>query len=408
MTSKRPLAGGPSPERLARLPERLPSLLQGAGLDGWIVFTRESSADCIAAEVAAERAVARMACLFGKIDGTLRRVAIAASYDVTPLVESGLYDEIIPYRAEGIRPHLAAWVPRLGPGSIGIDSSRDIPVADGLSSGMRAYLEEAAGEAARRFVSAERLIVDLVGSRTPEELALIEEAVLRTQRVARAALTRDHIRAGVTTERDLQAIMTRMVEEGGDEVEFLSINVGPTRGHSEPSDRVIASGDLLRIDFGIRHQGFCSDIQRTAYVLAKGESRPPAEIERMWTVNRESFRACLSAIRPGATGLDADTAARSVIEGAGYQGYPHGAGHALGARVHEIGPILGPNWPERYGSTVHLPLRIGQVLAVEPIVYGPDPRTGETLHIGLEHDVVVTEEGCRIIGEDQEEMWMLG
>jgi Xaa-Pro aminopeptidase len=285
-----------------------------------------------------------MACLFGKIDGRLRRVAIAASYDVTPLAESGLYDEIIAYRAEGIRPHLAAWVPRLGPGPIGIDVSRDISIADGLSSGMRAYLEEAVGATARRFVSAERLVVDLVGSRTPEEVALTEEAVLRSQRVARAALTGEHVRAGVTTERDLQATMTRMVEEGGDQVEFLSINVGPTRGHSEPTDRVIAPGDLLRIDFGIRHRGFCSDIQRTAYVLGEGESGPPEAIERMWSVNRESFRACLSAIRPGATGLDADTAARAVIERAGYEGYPHAAGHALGARVHEIGPILGPDW----------------------------------------------------------------
>src|SRR5262245_32293569 len=108
MVTKEPLPD----ERRRRLPERLPGLLAAAGLDGWIVFTRESSPDCIAAEVAAERAVARMACLFGKIEGQVRRVAIAASYDVTPLVESGLYDEVIAYRAEGIRPHLGVWVPK--------------------------------------------------------------------------------------------------------------------------------------------------------------------------------------------------------------------------------------------------------------------------------------------------------
>src|SRR4051812_14214699 len=90
----------PPKERLRRLPERLLSLLDDAGLDGWIVFPREGSPDCIAAEVAAGRAVARTACLFGRIGDRIRRVAIAASYDVTPLAESGLYDEIIAYRAE--------------------------------------------------------------------------------------------------------------------------------------------------------------------------------------------------------------------------------------------------------------------------------------------------------------------
>lgn len=76
--------------------------------------------------------------------------------------------------------------------------------------------------------------------------------------------------------------------------------------------------------------------------------------------------------------------------------------------MHDIGPILGPDWPERYGVAAHLPLRQGQVLAVEPTVYAPDPRTGELLHIGLEHDVVVTADGCRLIGEDQPEIWVVG
>ncbi|MBI4955704.1 MAG: M24 family metallopeptidase, partial [Myxococcales bacterium] len=318
----------------------LAELLRRAALDGWVVFTREASVDPVAPYVGAERAVARLACLFGRIDGALGRVAIAASYDTTPLEESGLYQKIVPYGSEGAKPHLREWLGRMQGSRIGIDASRDIPMADGLAAGMRGYLEESVGsEQARRFVSAERLVVDLVGSRSPEEVAVLSEAVLRTQRIARAALVSEHVRAGRSTERDLGAVMTRMTEAGGDVVEFLSINVGPTRGHSDPTDRIVAPGDVLRIDFGIRHRGFCSDIQRTAYVLAPGETAPPEAITRMWRVNREAYRAALAALRPGATGLDVDRAARAVVEGAGYAGYQHAAGHALGTRVHEIGPI---------------------------------------------------------------------
>ena len=127
----------------------------------------------------------------------------------------------------------------------------------------------------------------------------------------------------------------------------------------------------------------------------------------MWEVNREAFAAALKAMRPGARGLDVDTAARSVIEAAGYEGYPHAAGHPVGKLVHDVGPILGPDWPDRYGTSVHLRLGADQVYAVEPIVYAQDPRTGETLHVGLEHDVLVTTDGCRLIGEDQPELWIL-
>jgi Xaa-Pro aminopeptidase len=393
--------------RFQRLVSRLPEIFARAEVDAWIVFTRESSPDPVASYIGADKAVARMACLFGRIDGVERRIAICASYDTQPIAETGLYDEIVAYRAEGAKPHLAAWVPRLE-GHLGVNTSRDIPVADGLSSGMRAYLLEAVGrDTGRRLVSAERFVVELVGGRTPEEVAILEEAVVRTQRVARAALSAEHVRAGTTRETDLAAVMTRMVEALGDRVEFLSIVVGPERGHSEPTDRVIAAGDLLRIDFGIRHRGLCSDIQRTAYVLAPGESSPPPAIARMWEVNRAAFHAALSALRPGATGVQVDTAARSVIVEAGYEGYPHGAGHCIGTRVHEIGPILGPDWPERYGCTVHLPIREHQVLAVEPAVYALDPRTSERIHIGLEHDVVITDSGCRILGEDQEDIWLI-
>jgi Xaa-Pro aminopeptidase len=398
----------PDLARFRHLLPRLPEALVAAGLDAWVVFTRESSADPLAGYVGAEMAVARMACLFGRIDGRDRRIAICASYDTQPLEDAGIYDEIIAYRAEGAKPHLGSWLPRLE-GRIGIDTSRDIPVADGLASGMRVYLEEAIGPAhALRLVTAERFIADLVGGRTRAEVAIIEEAVIRTQRIARAALCDGHIRPGVTTEKDLAAIMKKMVEAGGDEVEFVTIVVGPERGHSEPSDRVIAPGDLLRIDFGIRHRGYCSDIQRTAYLLAPGESAPPAEITRMWEVNRASFHAALAVLRPGATGLEVDTAARAVVVEAGYPSYPHAAGHCVGTRVHEIGPILGPDWPERYGCTVHLPIRENHVLAVEPAVTAPDPRRPEErIHIGLEHDVVITETGYRILGEDQEFIWLL-
>jgi Xaa-Pro aminopeptidase len=390
------------------LADRLPELLDRHGLSAWLIFTRESTPDPLASRFGAGEAVGRTACLFGRCDGRFRRVALCASFDVSPLEACGLYDEIVPHRSEGVRPHLADWLPRFGPGPVGINESRDIPVADGLASGMRAYLVEAVGdEQARRLTGAEGLVADLLGTRSPDELAAIEAVVLRTQEVLLAAFSGAHVRPGVTTEREFAATITQLTEEAGDRVEFLSVNVGPTRGHSEPTDRVIEPGDLLRVDFGIRRGAHCSDIQRTAWVRDGGSEEPPPAIRRMWEVNRSAFAAALEAMRPGARGLDVDAAARGVIEAAGYEGYPHAAGHPVGRLVHDVGPILGPDWPDRYGTSVHLRLGPDQVYAVEPIVYAEDPRTGDTIHVGLEHDVVVTADGCRLIGEDQPELWLI-
>ncbi|MBM4345569.1 MAG: aminopeptidase P family protein [Deltaproteobacteria bacterium] len=391
------------------LVKRIATLLDAHGLTAWLVLTREASRDPVAAHLGAGHAVARTACVFGRVDGQMRRVAVAASYDVAPLQACGLYDTVVGYKQEGLRPHLAAWLRRLDVGAVGINESRDVPLADGLSAGMRSYLHQLCDpELAGRLATAERLVIDLLSHRSAADLRTIEAAVLRTQAVARQVLAGGAIVVGRSTEREVAEALRAAVVAGGDHLEFVSVNVGASRGHGGPTDRPLNVGDLLRVDFGIKHRGFCSDLQRTIYLTAPGFARPPAEIARMWAVNRAAFAAALQAIRPGATGCEVDAAARAVVTAAGYPSYPHATGHALGREVHDIGPILGPDWPERYGMTVHLPLRAGQVLAVEPAVYGPDPRSAELLHIAVEHDVVVTEDGCRLLGEDQPEIWVVG
>ena len=50
---------------------------------------------------------------------------------------------------------------------------------------------------------------------------------------------------------------------------FGSVVVGPQRGHSEPTDRVIERGDVIRIDWGASYGGYCADVQRMADDMRK-------------------------------------------------------------------------------------------------------------------------------------------
>ncbi|MFQ5753907.1 MAG: M24 family metallopeptidase, partial [bacterium] len=374
-------------------------------VDMWLIFTRENSEDPILPTIGIKHIVARGAFIFSIKNGEYKKIAIAASYDVSPIAATGLYDQVISYKTEGVKPHLKAWIEKLNPDKIALNYSRDVTIADGLTIGMKNYLEETLGARySQRFISAERLIVSLIGKKLPMEITALKTAVLATQEIIKETLTAENIEIGVTTEKDLGNFMTRRTKERGMEVAFMSIVVGPNRGHSGPTERTIKSGDLIRIDFGVRYEGYAADIQRTAYVLKPVEDEPPAVIQHLWDVALKANRACIAAIKPGLTGNDIDKIGRQILLDAGFEGYPHGAGHAIGLKVHDVGAILGPDWKERYGNTVFLPLEVEQVYAVEPILYAVDPRTEEEINIGLEEDVIVTESGAEYIGEPQTEL----
>jgi Xaa-Pro aminopeptidase len=167
-------------------------------------------------------------------------------------------------------------------------------------------------------------------------------------------------------------------EEGADEPAFESIvGSGPTgaRPHARAGDRVIQTGELVVIDTGARVDGYVSDYTRT---FATGELDD--ELSEAYGVVLAAQQAGLDAIRAGVTGVDADAAARDVIEGSDFSGtFGHGLGHGLGLDVHES-PRLSTESPDT--------LAAGNVVTVEPGVYLPG-RFG----IRIEDDVVVTEDG---------------
>lgn len=385
-------------ERVDRL---LPHAMESHDIDLWLVFTREEAADPLAEDLGGGDAVARMALLFDRSKRGLRKTAIAASYDIVPLEETGIYDEVLSYKSEGIKPHLKKFVEDLDPQRIAVNTSRDMPIADGLTVGMRDYLEEVLGEGlAARFVSSEPLVASFRGRRLPSEVEILREAARHTDTLIRDALSRAVITPGVTSEEDVGTYLRSRTAMLGATVPFISVVAGPSRGHAEPSGRVIERGDLVRIDFGITLKGYSTDLQRTAYVLGVGEKVAPPRILKMWATARKAADLQIAAMKPGVSGTEIDAIARKTLQAAGFEGPPHGTGHAIGFAVHDVGPLLGPDWPERYGTTVFLKMEEGQTFAVEPILYAPYKDMGE-IHIGLEEDVVITSGGAEMLHQRQ-------
>jgi Xaa-Pro aminopeptidase len=378
------------------------------GIDMWIVLTREYAVDPLAADFGVEKAVAKTALIFSDNGAKLEKIAIAASYDIDPIIKTGIYDTVISYRDEGLAPHLEKIVTERKPEKIAVNISEDSPIADGLTSGMFKYLKRTLGDK-YEFVSSENIVMSMRSQLLPEEIEIMREAVKITERILEKALSSDVIKPGRTTEKDVANFIKRLmrnykVKPSWDAETCPSVNTGITRGHSEPGDYVIRRGDIVTIDFGINLDGYCTDIQRTAYVLREGEDKPPEHILKMWETNVRAIEEGFKQMRPGVRGIEIDSSARGVIVSSGYDDYPHATGHPIGYSTHEIGPILGPNWEDRYGKKVFYTLRSNQVFALEPSVYLFDKKRGGYLRIGIEEDVLITEDGAEFLSTPQKEL----
>jgi Xaa-Pro aminopeptidase len=182
-----------------------------------------------------------------------------------------------------------------------------------------------------------------------------------------------------------------------------AVNSGPNSaiGHCGPTDIKVERGHLIHFDFGVKYKGFCSDIQRACYVLRAGETEAPPEVQRGFMTARTALEESRRAMKAGVTGKAIDAIAREIVTDSGYPEYPHALGHQLGRVAHDGGALLGPLW-EKYGESPNQLLEVGQVFTIEPGF--PVKGFG---YIGLEEDVLMTEQGAEYFHAPQRELVLL-
>ena len=207
-------------------------------------------------------------------------------------------------------------------------------------------------------VEQERLV------KRPEEVALLRRVAEMGSRAIAAVLPDLEGRSEVAVALRLE---TLMMTDGADPRGFHLVLASGPRGsmpHGRPTDRVIASGDLVTIDFGAALDGYYSDETVTVAVGSSASWQ-----QEIFDVVHRAWEAGIEAVRPGRAASDVDAIVRGIIAEAGYGEYfVHATGHGVGLQLHEGPSLSRPGYRPDMADAI---LEPGMVLTVEPGIYLP-------------------------------------
>jgi len=180
-------------------------------------------------------------------------------------------------------------------------------------------------------------------------------------------LLKDALEPGVTTAELDRIASASLVKEGATPAfkgyrgfpASLCVSVNEEVVHGIPStDKALADGDIVSLDFGAVVDGYFGD---NAVTAAVGETTP--ELEKLLKVTEESMFKGIEAMVPGNHISDIGFAVSSHAERHGYSVVRDFVGHGIGRALHEDPPV--PNYVQ---SGRDPKLAAGMCLAIEPMV----------------------------------------
>ncbi len=241
--------------------------------------------------------------------------------------------------------------------------------------------------------------------KTPAEISAMRES----GRMLATVLTvlRERIAVGMTT-KDLAVIAKDELRALGGQPAFLGYNgfpdvlcvsVNEEVVHGIPGTRIIQTGDIVSMDFGVTYRGMITDAAISVVVGAADSTRT-----KLVQITEASLLAGINQVRAGVHIGDIGHAVETVLKSANYGIVKDLVGHGVGHELHEDPNI--PNYGKKGSGAV---LEAGMTIAIEPMatlgkeaVYvGNDNWTiltrDDSLAAHFEHTVLITEDGAEIL-----------
>lgn len=233
-------------------------------------------------------------------------------------------------------------------------------------------------------------LIGLRRTKDDAELAAMQTAQEIAERALEDVLR--EIRPGVTEKEIAARLQYLMLHYGASDMSFDPIVASGPNGsqpHAVPTEKEIQAGEFVTMDFGCIYGGYCSDMTRTVAV-----GRATEEMRRVYETVLAAQAAGIAAAKEGVTGKAVDSAAREVIQAAGYGEYfSHSFGHGVGVDIHE---------EPRASAANDKPLPAGAVISAEPGIYLPG-----RLGVRIEDVLLITPDGSRNLTKAPKELIIL-
>ena len=298
------------------------------------------------------------------------------------------------------------------PRKIGINISKHFGIADGLVHTDYTELKEALpDDLEQKLVSAEKLAIGWIETRTEKEMELYNTLVEVTHNIIAEAFSEKVITPGTTTTDDVVWWMRQKVTDMGLETWFhptvdIQRSSEALKSHiysftKGDKSKVILPGDLLHCDFGITYIGLNTDCQQHAYVLKEGENEVPKYLRKAFADGNRVQDIFTANFKTGRSGNE--ILLKSLSEGREAGLRPAIYTHPLGTYGHSSGPTIGM-WDSQGGVPVRgdYPLYPNTVYAIELNTTVTIDEWQKDVRIMLEEAGFYGENGFRYVNGRQE------
>ncbi|SMO83335.1 M24 family metallopeptidase [Gracilimonas mengyeensis] len=392
----------------------LPDLMRKTDIDLWIVVSREYNEDPVietmlpATWLAARRRTILVMHDLGEGKG-IETLAVAR-YDVGEMFKRAWDPEEQPDQWA----RLAQIIEERDPERIGINTSAIWGHADGLVVTDYEEMKEAIGdEYSERLVSAEKLAVGWLETRTPKEMQIYPQIVRIAHEIIAEGFSDRVIQPGVTTTEDVVWWYREKIRElklitwfhpsvsiqRGDPESFDHLRTFDSR----PGENVIMPGDLLHVDFGIKYLRLNTDTQQHAYVLRPGETEVPDYLVNAFENGNRVQDIFTNNFKEGRTGNEVLAMSRKQAIDEGLK--PSIYTHPIGYHGHAAGTTLGM-WDAQDGvpGDGDYPLQLNTAYSIELNAATYIEEWGKEIRIMLEEDAFFDSSGVWYIDGRQREI----
>lgn len=395
----------------------LPELMRRTGIDMWVIISREYNEDpVIRSFLPSDWQSARRRTILLVYDPggsePLETLAVAR-YSVGEMFVQAWDKEL--HGEQWAR--LAALIEERDPKRIGLDFSETFALADGITQTEYRLFHEALPERFHeRVVSAEKLAIGWLETRTADEMAVYPQIVRIAHEILATGLSEVVIQPGITTTNDVAWWYRDRIRELKLTTWFHPSVSIQREGQPEMDmkatiaarhvDDVIMPGDLLHVDFGITYLRLNTDTQQHAYVLRPGETEAPQELRRALTRANRLQDILTGQFVTGRTGNEILASALAVARDEGITASIYT--HPIGFHGHAAGPTIGM-WDQQDGvpGGGGYPLFPNTAYSIELYAETDVQSWGKPVRMKLEEDAFFDGEQMYYIDGRQKELLLI-